>query len=202
MQMEFDEAVWEECRDRSMLGDVRIRQLHSLLIEADSSTTPGAAVAEVGVLRGGTTRFMCRILPDRTVHAFDTFEGTPNDLVQSFEWWFLKRDTFMNTDVEEVMSYLGDCENARIHQGTFPESVDDLVESYCFCHIDCDLSRSVYDSIVYFHANLVPGGIILIDDYMRPECPGVAEAIHRFLSERDDLVLTEMEDFTAELRWK
>lgn len=201
MNTEFDEGVWEECRERSMLGDVRIRQLHRLLLDADAASSPEAEVAEVGVLRGGTTRFMCKTVPNRKVHAFDTFQGTPRTLVRDFEWWF-QNPTFANTSVEEVGSYLKDCENVQIHQGIFPESMGDRTVSYCFCHIDCDLSRSVYDSLVHFHASLDPGGILLVDDYLRPECPGVADAINRFMPDHEDMVFTKLEDFTAELRWR
>lgn len=57
---------------------------------------------------------------------------------------------------------------------TFP---DEPAARYRFVHLDVDLYQPTRDGLDYFYPRLVPGGIIVCDDY---DWPGARKAIEEF----------------------
>jgi hypothetical protein len=56
-------------------------------------------------------------------------------------------------------------------------------------HIDVDLFDPTLSSIAFFHPRMVPGGVILLDDYGLDTCPGVTAAIDQFMLGRPEPVI-------------
>lgn len=141
----------------------------------------GGVMAEIGVFRGGTARLLSRAAPEKTLHLFDTFGGMPpsdprRDLHQEKD--------FADTSLDEVRSYLADCDNAVFHRGVFPETgVSVASELFCFVHVDADIYQSVWDACAFFYPRLVSGGAMVLDDYGFVTCPGAREAVDRFFGE-------------------
>ena len=53
-------------------------------------------------------------------------------------------------------------------KGIFPEESSGLIPSgtkFCFCHIDVDIYHSAKDIVDWIYDRLIPGGIIIFDDY-------------------------------------
>ena len=68
--------------------------------------------------------------------------------------------------------------NIEYFPGWIPQAFpDETVSRYRFVHVDVDLYQPTRDSIEYFYPRLVPGGIIVSDDY---SWPGARKAIEEF----------------------
>jgi O-methyltransferase len=144
---------------------------------------PGDA-AELGVYRGGTARLIGEVFSTSTkvVYLFDTFAGLPGvepglDLHREGE--------FGDVSYKEVRRYLSDLPNIRFRRGLFPESaksVDD--HQFCFVHVDADVYGSVLDACRFFFERLVPGGVVVFDDFGQRHCPGARAAVTEFAEAR------------------
>ncbi len=65
-----------------------------------------------------------------------------------------------------------------LHPGVFPASARPVThERFSFVHVDLDLEESTYDALEFFHPRLLPGGIIVGDDY---NDDGVQHAFNRY----------------------
>ena len=139
---------------------------------------PGEA-AEVGVYKGGSGRLISRLLPEKPVHLFDTFTGMPP--TNPLEDHHLAGD-FSDTSLPAVTAYLADCPNVSLHPGLFPVSAPNGFDArrFCFVHIDVDIHQSILDCCEFFHPRMVPGGILVFDDYGFLTCPGARTAVDRF----------------------
>ena len=138
-------------------------------------------MAELGVYQGGTAKLICEVKGDKILYLFDTFSGNPEG--DEFD----KKDfnsKFVG-DYETVKKYLKDYPNVHIIRGVFPDCELPDVE-YSFVHIDTDSHRSTKPALEYFYPRLVPGGILLIHDYL---LFGVGTAIQAFLKLHDDPIL-------------
>ena len=134
---------------------------------------PGAT-AEMGVYKGGISKLIADNSNGKRHYAFDTFEGiinvgdNDNDIL----------DRFNKVNYKAVCELLS-ADNIRIIKGYFPDTITGTLKvvQYCFVHFDGDTYQSMIDSIDYFIPRLVPGGVMIIDDYNRNCCKGVKIAL-------------------------
>jgi hypothetical protein len=72
--------------------------------------------------------------------------------------------------------------DVEFHEGWIPTGFDSLDTSarYRFVHIDVDLHDPTHASLEYFFPRVVPGGVIVIDDYGFRSWPGCRTATHAF----------------------
>lgn len=83
--------------------------------------------------------------------------------------------------MEEVSSFLSECKNVKLIKGIFPGSAAHLKDTeFAFVHIDTDFYLSVKACLEWFWPRLLPGGIIVLDDYLWSNCPGVQQALNEF----------------------
>lgn len=140
-------------------------------------------VAEIGVYKGGTARLLARLLArqGKTVHLFDTFRGMPAvDPKRDHH----KAGDFGDTSCAAVARYLRDCPNVRLYPGVFPETAGPIEgRSFCLVHVDTDIYPSVRDCCAFFYPRLVPGGVLVFDDYGFVSCPGAKLAVDEFFRE-------------------
>lgn len=142
-------------------------------------------VAEVGVYRGGSAGLLARLLPDRTLHLFDTFVGTPA-IVHELDNHH-KAGDFADTSLGEVKAFLADHAHVRFHPGLFPETAQALTDyRFILVHVDCDLYRSVRACCEFFYPRMVPGGVMVFDDYREATCLGAKAAVDEFFVGRPD----------------
>lgn len=115
---------------------------------------------EFGVFTGGTISFMARRLPSRTLHGFDSFEGLP----ESWHGFSLGREAFsLKGKLPKVPK------NVRLHRGWFDQSLPPWLKEnpgpVAFIHVDCDLYSSTKTIFELLGDRMVPGTIILFDEY-------------------------------------
>jgi predicted O-methyltransferase YrrM len=176
-------------------GPANINIILSLLDRA--ADIPGA-VAECGVWRGATLVTMALYLAKRNrgkkVYGFDSFEGFPKaELAQERALHASGTDSSKNelgfTDtalstVQKKLDFFG-LDNVRLVKGFFNETLMFFPsESYSFVHLDCDLYGSYMQCLEYFYPRVVPGGIILLDEYNDPPWPGCNKAVDEFLNDK------------------
>jgi hypothetical protein len=157
---------------------------------------PGA-VAEIGSYRGGSAYFLASSFlavtgKEATIHVFDTFEGHPAIQITERDN-FHKPGQFSDTSYEDVRDYLSPFASLQVHKGDVSLSLPRLEEtSYRLVHIDTDLYRPTLECLEYFTPRLVPGGVVVLDDYASAKCSGVAEAVVEYLATSDDYQVWDM----------
>ncbi len=177
-------AVLAEIESRSLVTPDRcfgLRQMLRLVsgLEGD--------VAELGVYRGGTARLLARLAPHRNVHLFDTFEGLPDVRPEVDRH---AAGDFADTSLERVQAFLADCPNVRFHPGLFPGTAAAVRDvPFSLVHVDVDIVSSVEAALAFFYPRLVPGGVMVFDDYDWKMTPGVRLALEAFLEGREERLL-------------
>lgn len=142
-------------------------------------------VADLGACRGGTSLIMHRLRPDKGLHIFDTWNGTPMDDPlchhKKGEW---------KVSLEDCQKVVGNGLLTHYWPGTFPSSAievswigDDRGALFCFVYADMDTYQATCDAIRFFWPRLVPGGKLFFDDWKWPPCAGVEKAVREVFSE-------------------
>ncbi len=158
-----------------------------------TSHLPGDT-AECGVFDGGSSFLMCVANADKSGdfrhHVFDSFEGLsapdvvdyPDD-VTAYKWH--KHD--LSVPLSQVQANLNRFSFVEYYKGWIPDRFEEVAgRSFSFVHIDVDLYQPTYDSIAFFYERLVPGGILLCDDYGSTICPGAKKAFDEFIADKPE----------------
>ncbi len=126
---------------------------------------PPGNLAEVGVYRGHSAKLLYQIAIRRKskLWLYDTFTGHPYHNpgldhpkeVVGYRWCGPR----VIAAIQRV------CPEALMVEGIFPQSVDPLMQNLAFVHIDVDSFQSTDETIAYLKTRMVPGGIMLFDDY-------------------------------------
>jgi len=113
---------------------------------------------EFGVFSGKTINQAADLKPDQTIFGFDSFEGLP----ETWRTGFYK-NAFARNDIPTVR------ENVKLIKGwfddTLPEFCTEHDENCAYIHVDCDLyssSKIVFSELKH---KIVPGTIIVFDEY-------------------------------------
>lgn len=142
-------------------------------------------VADLGVFRGGTSLILRRLAPDKELHLFDTWQGTPYDDPlchhKAGEW---------KAPLEDCQLLVGKDKNTHYYPGVFPKVVEGFIapfwladRKFCFVYVDMDTERATRDAIEFFWPRLTTGGKLFFDDYGWAACAGVKKAVdERFAS--------------------
>lgn len=186
-----DEASFAEAaalvrsHGRTLLGEDRLRVLWQA---AHNSAHLGAAAAEVGSFRGGSAYFLAHAFrhfsgSEHEMRIFDTFEGHHPDHIDESKDTVHRAGMFRETSFEEVRAYLAPWSKLTVHKGDFETSMRTLPEmKFGFAHIDVDIYQTTLRCLSYFGARMPAGGVMVVDDYGAPKCPGVDEAVRDFLA--------------------
>ncbi|MDP2733839.1 MAG: TylF/MycF/NovP-related O-methyltransferase, partial [Hoeflea sp.] len=156
-------------------------------------------VIECGVFRGNSVRRISRKLvefaPSKQIFACDSFEGFPEDRVARedtslFRFRFKLRRKFKHaTDVPARLTQFFEAYgvNGHVVKGFFSDTLPALRDrKYCFVHVDCDIYQSHLDCLNLMYDRLVPGGIMVFDDYAQPKWPGASQAVNEFFAGRQE----------------
>jgi hypothetical protein len=181
-----DRALFDEMRrfdptGLSMDRKFFLRELLKLVDHLDGDT------AEAGVYEGGSSWLICQARGRRSTHwGFDSFEGLSAPSPRDGDFWSAGALAVRETSARALLEPLG----ARIFKGWIPEvfaqaSIDRLV----FAHVDVDIHDPTLASFEYFYDLLVPGGVIVCDDYGFTLCAGAKQAVDEFMAERPENVI-------------
>lgn len=139
---------------------------------------PGAA-AELGVYRGQFARCISRLLPDRTLYLFDSFQGFDSaagagEAMQA---------AHEKTSAKRVLAVMPHPEKVILKPGFFPESLGGLEEIFCFVSLDVDFEAATLAGLRYFWPRLSSGGYLMLHDWGNPGLPGPGKALKRYQEE-------------------
>lgn len=139
---------------------------------------PGAA-AELGVYKGFFARCINRLLPDRTLYLFDSFQGFAPEAcaAESFQ------AAHANTAIDKVLEIMPHPEKIVVKPGFFPGSLNGLEETFCLVSLDVDFYQTTLEGLRYFWPRLNKGGCLMLHDWGSPKLPGVREALSQFEQE-------------------
>jgi O-methyltransferase len=146
------------------------------------------AIAEIGVYRGDTSKFLHTLAPDKPYYLFDTFEGFPEqDLEQNG-----KHDQrFRDTSIESVLATIGDVRHVHPRKGYVPDTFTGLEQmQFAFVLIDLDLYAPTVSSLEFFYPRVSRGGYIIVHDYNSPESNWACKrALDEFMNDKAELVI-------------
>lgn len=156
------------------------------------------AIVECGTWRGGSIAGMSTVLADqnRKYYIYDSFEGLPDATAEDGQAAVdYQNDTthphyFDNCTAE--MAYVQNAmkiaqvnpDNITITQGWFIDTLPhfDKNEKIAILRMDGDFYDSTMQCFDYLYDQVVPGGLIIIDDYFPWD--GCVRAIYDFMSKR------------------
>lgn len=178
--------LWAEASKRTLVDEPRAQTLYQL---ARHASCLDGSFAEIGVFRGGTAKILAHIADarGRKLHLFDTFEGMPETDVQRD---LLGAGDFANTSLGEVKRFLAGASSPVFHQGEFPKTAGPVEgERFSLVHCDADIASSVEACCEFFYPRLVPGGVIVFDDYGFTSTPGAKTTADAFFANKPEPVL-------------
>lgn len=165
----------------------------------------GGGILEVGV---GTGQGLCFFLKlqeyyqdTRQIYAFDSFQGFPKGSKYDSQNFNLhgkpKYGFFTYTFVKEFLLVTGasndQIDSIRFIQGYIPDSLKKFDNTpIALLNLDLDLYQPTIDSLNYFWKYVLPGGVVLLDDYdgkATEKWPGVKKAVDEFCENEDISVM-------------
>src|SRR5215204_1527171 len=138
----------------------RLVTLDYALSQADG--VDGMAL-EFGVYRGETLRKIVKARAEKQVYGFDSFQGLP-------EFWLPDHQVgrFGPDDPAGVQG-VPEVPGAEFVVGWFDETLPGFLETHpgpvAFLHVDCDLYSSARTVLDHVGTRLVPGSIVVFDEY-------------------------------------
>jgi O-methyltransferase len=224
---ESERALVLEARPYSLLSPERLVANIDAVDYLVRRGVPGAIV-ECGVWRGGSVLVMIKTLlrhsvTDRDVYLFDTFEGMtlPSETDTSrFDgsalgtWqsaeqegrkpWdeFFRPETFSLDKVKEVIAATG-YPSDRVHfvvgkvEETLPARAPDEI---ALLRLDTDWYESTKHELEHLYPKIVPGGVLVVDDYGHWD--GCRRAVDEYFSTSAPPVLLARSDYTGRIAIK
>jgi len=127
---------------------------------------------------------------DESVYLCDTFKGVVKAGVRDRSYRGGEHDDTTKETVLELMDRLG-VDAVRVLEGVFPEDCLDLVKdrTFRFCHIDVDVYQSAKEIADWLWPRLVPGGLVVYDDYGFRRCVRVTRFVNEERAKPDRVVI-------------
>lgn len=176
----FDPARADAVASARYLAD-RMRSARDLVGRAElldfalAQCSVEGLVLEFGVFRGDSLQMIAKRCAQE-VHGFDSFEGLPEDWTGGRE----KGRFSLGGELPPIKAA-----NVVLHKGWFEQTLPGFLESHPgparFVHIDCDIYSSTRTVLEQLAPRLVPGTIIVFDEYLN--YPGWREHEFRAFAE-------------------
>ena len=169
---------------------------------------PIGDIVEIGCYKGGSSLVLSYSAnthsPSSNVFICDTFKGIAlagaNDNHH-------KDGDFSDTSKQRVGDLLSSngLSNFVLIEGIFPDDSSHLVDTNTISvlHIDVDVYEGYKRILHWAQERLVPGAIVIFDDYSSKTCEGAKQAVLEYFKDRTDfeLHLFDGEDSIPEPSW-
>ena len=132
---------------------------------------------------------------NETFYIFDSFEGLSEfDRQKDIPFGGLNneeaRKKEFKCDENVVKSNLKEFNFIEFKKGWIPNRFKEVSEKkFSFVHIDVDLYQPIRDSLEFFYNRMLPGGIIVFDDYGFTFFPGAKKAVDEFMQNKNDFFI-------------
>src|SRR5262245_43956174 len=186
------QTVWNAVRDHTLVDIFRCWELWHLV---GQTTKLSGSFIEVGVWRGGTGALIASAAKKSGIVAplylCDTFHGVVKAGVHDSVYKGGEHADTSILTVETLMKSL-ELTSYRIVEGIFPDATSHLIpdnERFRLCHIDVDVYDSARDVVDWLWNRIVPGGLIVYDDYGFELCPGITRLVNEQMGMSDRLIV-------------
>lgn len=149
---------------------------------------PSGAAVECGVWRGGSAAMIARADPERALWLFDSWQGLPEpgplDVAPGGKRVAAGENLATEDDVRKA--FRGTHVTPHLVAGWFEDTLPARkgeIGSIGILHLDGDWYESIMVCLRELHDQVVPGGIVAVDDYGHWE--GCRVAVDEFLAGRD-----------------
>lgn len=161
-------AIAENNQERSLGW-----RLHTLVWAAQQALHLDGDFVECGVWKGFSFSIICRYLDfakvDKALYLYDTYEGIPEEMNsenRNNEVYEKETENDIDAIYNAVKDRFSPYPNTRIVRGMVPDSfVQDCPEKISFLHLDMNSSASEIAALKVLFDRVVPGGMIVFDDY-------------------------------------
>lgn len=149
-------------------------------------------VAECGTRKGKSALYMIEACErNRDFFLFDSFEGLSDPVPgkDTIKTAFKSngQERIFNENLSEVSERFASFENVHIMQGWIPDRFAEVADNkFVLVHIDVDLYQPTLDSLEFFYERLLPGGLIVCDDYGSGAYPGARSALDEFFADKPE----------------
>lgn len=167
------------------------QELQVILQELEHVLADGTVgdVAEFGCYVGTTALFMQRLLrqkaQDKQLHVYDSFEGLPaktNEDLSPAGQQFKAGELAVAKAVFVKQFRQAGVPLPVIHKGWFADLLAaDIPAALCFAFLDGDFYDSIQQSLRLVWPRLIPGAIVIVDDYQSLALPGARRAVDEWL---------------------
>jgi O-methyltransferase len=222
---DYDTAVVDtivRVRRHTMTSPARLDALINSVAHVVSSKTPGA-FAECGVWRGGSMMAVALTLlrlgeTNRELYLFDTYSGMTEpgdqDVDSAYDGYSLSRMWQRRSRrdrgwhgvpadrVREEMASTG-YPIGRVHlvAGRVEETLPAAAPSeIALLRLDTDWYASTRHALEQLYPRLVPGGVLVLDDY--GHYPGARRAVDEYLAANGEHLLLQRVDYTGRVAVK
>lgn len=144
-------------------------------------------VVELGCYVGTTSVFLAKTLQktDKKLYVYDSFEGLPE---KSAEDDSPLGNQFKKGELSaSKKQFIKNIKNANVAMPVIKKAwfsdltLRDIPNKISFAFLDGDYYESIRQSLLLVEKNMVPGSIMIVDDYSNEELPGVARAVDGWL---------------------
>ena len=130
---------------------------------AVSVTDVEGLIVEIGCWQGRSTVALANAVAPRTVHAVDTWQGSPGEVSAALA---ASRDVFAEFQANVAELTAG---NVEIHRMGWRDFLPTVSEPVAFAFIDAEHSyREVYDNVAALIPMMASGGVLCGDDMHHP----------------------------------
>jgi O-methyltransferase len=160
-------ATLEEISGCTLLDEMRLHELWQLADQVGHLWGDGI---EIGCWRGGAGCLIAHRLsarrPSATMFLCDTFAGVVKAGDRDRDYRGGEHDDADERTVLELARRMG-LKNVEVLVGIFPEDTGSQVadRAFAFAHIDVDVYDGARDAFDWLLPRLVPGGVVVFDDY-------------------------------------
>jgi hypothetical protein len=176
-EIDMSPALLTVLKDLTILGQIAaasssVRWLHrhaddatlyerrtGVIDHALQNLAVGGDILEFGVFKGAVTRYIVPRAGDRQYHAFDSFRGVPKAMSLTVAQHSFNLDGSVPDLPQGVI----------VHDGWFSDTLPVYRRKYmapvALAYIDCDLYESVETVLAKIQDRLVPGSILIFDDW-------------------------------------
>jgi hypothetical protein len=176
--------------DHSMHWRVHV----ALWVASQVSHLPGAFV-ECGVSTGFLSSAIMQFLDwnslQKDFYLFDTFQGLDEQLMSPQEKKTERLGWYKDLSYEKVRNNFSEFNNVHITKGAVPGSLAPVsIPHVCYLSLDMNCTIPEIEAASFFWDRIVPGGMILLDDYAYSGYEEQNRAFNAFAAEKSTQVLS------------
>ena len=149
-------------------------------------------VIECGTRKGKSALYMLEACEaKREIFLFDSFEGLsdPVEGKDTIKNVFEKdgKTRIFNENFVEITERFESYSNVHLMKGWIPDRFAEVENrKIALLHVDVDMYQPTLDSFEFFYEKMVPGGIIICDDYGSGAYPGARDAMDSFFANKPE----------------